>query len=108
MDPEQEEKLIREGIECFKRCSKTGKVPVGWYYGRPSPRSRALVYKVHKELGHELLYQADTYADDLPYWIPAPCNDEGKGLLMMPYSYDNNVRLCAYERYAGGLESCLC
>ena len=60
MDAETEEKFIREAVESFKRTSPTGKVPVGWYYGRPSPRSRALVSKVYRELGLELLYQADT------------------------------------------------
>ncbi|KAF9556328.1 glycoside hydrolase/deacetylase [Agrocybe pediades] len=90
MDAETEEKHIREAVESFKRTSPTGKVPVGWYYGRPSPRSRALISKVYRELGHELLYQADTYADDLPYWIADPIAGPEEGLLMMPYSYDCN------------------
>ena len=60
MSAEEEEKLIREGVEAFQKCSKTGKAPVGWYYGRPSPRSRALLCKVYKDLGLELLYQADS------------------------------------------------
>jgi peptidoglycan/xylan/chitin deacetylase (PgdA/CDA1 family) len=51
MPVDQEELLIREGIETFQKASQTGKAPVGWYYGRPSPRSRAL-------LGLELLYNA--------------------------------------------------
>ena len=62
MDAESEERLIRQAIESFKQTSPTGRVPVGWYYGRPSPRSRALVSKVYRELGLELLYQADTCA----------------------------------------------
>lgn len=90
MPADQEEALIREGIATFQKCSKTGKAPVGWYYGRPSPRSRALISKVYKDLGLELLYNADTYADDLPYWIPAPFSDGKEGLLMMPYSLDVN------------------
>lgn len=90
MPADQEEALIREGIATYQKCSKTGKAPVGWYYGRPSPRSRALISKVYKELGLELLYNADTYADDLPYWIPAPLTNGEEGLLMMPYTLDNN------------------
>ena len=62
MDAEREERLIRQAIESFKQTSPTSRVPVGWYYGRPSPRSRALVSKVYRELGLELLYQADTCA----------------------------------------------
>lgn len=89
MPADQEEALIKQAIASFKQT--TGSVPVGWYYGRPSPRSRALLCKIYKELGHELLYQADTYADDLPYWLPRPLTDGSEGLLMMPYSYDCNV-----------------
>lgn len=90
MPADQEEALIRQGIATFQKCSKTGKAPVGWYYGRPSPRSRALISKVYKDLGLELLYNADTYADDLPYWIPAPLSDGKEGLVMVPYSLCNN------------------
>ncbi|KJA21918.1 carbohydrate esterase family 4 protein [Hypholoma sublateritium FD-334 SS-4] len=90
MDAESEERLIRQAVESFKKTSPTARVPVGWYYGRPSPRSRALVSKVYRELGLELLYQADTYADDLPYWIPDPVVGASEGLLMLPYTYDVN------------------
>lgn len=60
MDAESEEKFIRQAIDSFRKTSPSGKVPVGWYYGRPSPRTRALVCKVYRELGLELLYQSDT------------------------------------------------
>ncbi|GAA6001844.1 hypothetical protein JCM10207_002347 [Rhodosporidiobolus poonsookiae] len=86
---DEEEAFIRKAVETFKEMSPTGRVPVGWYYGRPSARSVPLVAKVYKELGHELLYWADTYADDLPYYVPHP-EEEGKPLVMMPYSLDNN------------------
>jgi hypothetical protein len=42
---------------------------------------------VYKELGHEFLYWADTYADDLPYWKQMPGNPD-EGLVMMPYTLD--------------------
>lgn len=47
--------------------------------------------KVHKEKNFPLLYSSDTYGDDLPYWVPRP-NKEGvgNGLLMIPYTLDNN------------------
>jgi hypothetical protein len=47
-----------------------GKPPVGWYYGRCSPNSRGLVAQVYKEEGAELKYDADSYADDRPYYEP--------------------------------------
>ena len=41
----------------------TGAAPLGWYTGRDSPNTRRLVC----EHGG-FLYDADSYADDLPYW----------------------------------------
>ena len=43
----------------------TGSPPLGWYTGRDSPNTRRLVV----EHGG-FLYDADSYADDLPYWEP--------------------------------------
>lgn len=105
MSDEEEEGYIRKAVEAFKATSPSGKVPVGvsrcqveegdeselnlqWYYGRPSERSAPLVAKVYKELGHELLYWADTYADDLPYWTVKPGGENDEGLIMMPYTLD--------------------
>lgn len=68
MSADEEEEYIMKAVLSFKKTSPTGKVPVGWYYGRPSARSAPLVAKVYREMGHELLYWADTYADDIPYW----------------------------------------
>lgn len=51
MSSEEEESWIRKAVASFKETSPTGKVPVGWYYGRPSARSLPLVAKVYKELG---------------------------------------------------------
>ncbi|KAI9372840.1 hypothetical protein BJX61DRAFT_505466 [Aspergillus egyptiacus] len=88
---EKEKDYIRRAITSLK--SLTGYAPKGWYYGRPSPHSRTLVPQVYEEMGEELLWASDTYADDVPYWIdlkherdsPSP-----KGCLMVPYSYDCN------------------
>src|SRR5207247_3794298 len=41
----------------------TGTAPLGWYTGRDSPNTRRLLV----EHGG-FLYDADSYADDLPYW----------------------------------------
>jgi putative urate catabolism protein len=59
----------------------TGSRPLGWYTGRNSPNTRRLVIE---EGG--FLYDSDSYADDLPYWI---C-DFGKPHLVIPYTLDNN------------------
>ena len=88
MTDAEEESYIRKAVNAYKTTSPSGKVPVGWFYGRPSERSLPLVSKVYKELGHELLYWADTYADDLPYWTQRPGGEKGEGLVMMPYTLD--------------------
>lgn len=88
---EQEKDYIRKAITSLKSLS--GYAPRGWYYGRPSPRSRTLVPQVYEELGEELLWASDTYADDVPYWIDLPAEQDSpspKGCLMVPYSYDCN------------------
>lgn len=75
-----------------------------WFYGRPSARSLPLVAKVYKELGHELLYWADTFADDLPYYTVKPGGDPSEGLVMMPYSLDcvSRAQLLAANDEADG------
>ncbi|OCF32252.1 hypothetical protein I317_06464 [Kwoniella heveanensis CBS 569] len=88
-DPELEEHHARLSIESFRKSSPSGKVPSGWFLGRPNVRSAHIVAKVYQEQGEELLYWADSYADDLPYWKPNPA-DPSKGLVIMPYSFDNN------------------
>jgi putative urate catabolism protein len=59
----------------------TGDRPLGWYTGRTSPHTRQLVAE---EGG--FLYDSDSYADDLPYWV----RDYGKPHLVIPYTLDNN------------------
>jgi len=56
--------------------------------GRISPYSKALIHEVHEELKAPLLWEADTYAEDLPYWVDIPAEKgsaEPKGMLMIPY-----------------------
>ena len=45
----------------------TGSRPLGWYTGRTSSNTQRLV----QEAGG-FLYDADSYADDLPYWVETP------------------------------------
>jgi peptidoglycan/xylan/chitin deacetylase (PgdA/CDA1 family) len=67
---EAEKQHIRDNIVALKRLA--GYAPKGWYYGRPSPQSRALVPMVYEEMGEELLWASDAYADDVPYWVDLP------------------------------------
>ena len=88
---EKEKDFIRKAVTSLKSLS--GYAPRGWYYGRNSPQSRVLVPQVYEEMGEELVWCADTYADDVPYWLDLPYEKERadpKGLLMVPYSYDCN------------------
>ncbi len=59
----------------------TGERPYGWYLGRCSPNTRRLVAE---EGG--FLYDADSYADDLPYWDTS----HGRAQLIVPYSLECN------------------
>jgi allantoinase len=59
----------------------TGEPPLGWYTGRDSPQTRNLVV----EHGG-FLYDADSYADDLPYWTRVGGTDH----LVVPYTLDTN------------------
>ena len=70
---------MRRAIEIHTRV--TGALPLGWYTGRVSPNTRRLVVE---EGG--FLYDADSYADDLPYWV----TDFGRPHLVIPYTLDTN------------------
>jgi peptidoglycan/xylan/chitin deacetylase (PgdA/CDA1 family) len=89
---EREREMVRKGLESLK--SVTGEYPKGWYYGRLSSQSRALVWDVYDELGVELEWQSDSYSDDLPYWVDVPAEmkmveegkrkkEDAKGMLMV-------------------------
>lgn len=78
--PEAEERRhIERAIELHTEA--TGERPRGWYTGRMSPQTRRLLV----EAGG-FLYDADSFADDLPYW---ECVD-GHDHLVVPYTLDNN------------------
>lgn len=76
---EMERSHLQQAIDIHTRV--TGSRPLGWYTGRNSPNTRALVV----EAGG-FLYDADSYADDLPYWV----HDYGRPHLVIPYTLDNN------------------
>ncbi|MEO1389087.1 MAG: allantoinase PuuE [Cyanobacteria bacterium J06634_6] len=71
-----------------------GSRPLGFYQGRNSPNTRRLVVE---EGG--FLYDADSYADDLPYWN----DDYGKPHLVIPYTLDNNdMRFATAQGFNSG------
>lgn len=88
----EEREHIQKAIEIHTRV--TGNRPLGWYTGRVSPNTRRLVV----EAG-EFLYDSDSYADDLPYWV----HDYGKPHLVIPYTLDNNdMRFASYQGFNSG------
>lgn len=78
----------------------TGSAPLGWYTGRDSPNTRRLV----AEHGG-FAYNADSYADDLPYWVSV---DTGGGVvpqLIVPYTLDSNdMRFAAAQGFNSGTQ----
>jgi putative urate catabolism protein len=82
--PEVERDHIRRTIAVIH--SLCGRRPVGWYTGRVSHHTRALL---RAEGG--FLYDSDAYNDDLPYWLPA--EGDGQPHLVIPYTLvDNDAR----------------
>lgn len=79
MPIEQERQLIDEAIALHQNL--TGSKPTGWYTGRTSPNTLALIAE-----RDDILYCADSYADDLPYYD----YHYAKPLLMVPYTLDTN------------------
>lgn len=72
----------------------TGVRPTGWYLGRCSPNSHRLVAE---EGGFR--YNADSYADDLPYWDYAHSDPQ----LMVPYTLDaNDMRFATTQGFNSG------
>lgn len=82
----------------------TGAPPLGWYTGRDSPNTRRLVV----EQGG-FLYDADSYADDLPYWtrVAISDNDDTQRMphLVVPYALDtNDMRFAAMQGFNSGTQ----
>lgn len=79
MPEEEERRQIQLAFALHERL--TGAPPLGWYTGRDSPNTRRLVL----EQGG-VLYDSDSYADDLPYWVEGPQGPH----LVIPYTLDTN------------------
>jgi putative urate catabolism protein len=91
--PEEiEREHVAQAIELHTKL--TGARPLGWYQGRTSPNTARLVVE---EGG--FLYDADSYADDLPYWD----RRHGKPQLIVPYTLDaNDMKIVAYNGFTEG------
>ena len=89
---ETERQHMKLAIESIEKM--TGQRPLGWYTGRMSPQTRQLVVE---EGG--FLYDADSYCDDLPYWLEV----EGKQHLVVPYTLDaNDMRFATSQGFNSG------
>ena len=50
-------------------------------------------------MGYPLLYLSDSYADDLPYWV---ADDDNTGILILPYTLDqNDMKFCVPPGFGG-------
>lgn len=94
MPAEEERAQIREAIRLHTEV--TGSAPRGWYTGRCSMNTVDLA----AEEG-DFAYIADSYADDLPYWVKAG----GKDQLIVPYTMDcNDMRFAIQAGYTNGAQ----
>lgn len=92
VDEATERDHLKKAIEIHERV--TGERPRGWYLGRCSPNSHRLVAE---EGGFR--YNADSYADDLPYWDYA----QGIPQLIVPYTLDaNDMRFATPQGFNSG------
>ncbi len=92
MDEATERDHMRLAVDAVRRM--TGSAPLGWYTGRDSPNTRRLLV----EHGG-FLYDADSYADDLPYWVEVG----GTPHLVVPYTLDtNDMRFATAQGFNSG------
>jgi peptidoglycan/xylan/chitin deacetylase (PgdA/CDA1 family) len=83
---------LEEAIRLHREA--TGERPLGWYTGRCSGHTRKLVME---ESG--FLYDSDSYADDLPYWVAGPRGPH----LVVPYTLDaNDMRFATAQGFNCG------
>jgi len=95
--PEDEAVHIAEAVRL--QTELTGTRPLGFYQGRTSGNTHRLTMA---EGG--FLYSADSYADELPYWISGPNGHGGTGpFLMVPYTLDaNDMRFATPQGFNAG------
>jgi len=100
VDPQTEREHLERAVEAIRML--TGRAPAGWYTGRDSPNTRRLVV----EHGG-FVYDADSYADDLPYWVEVEAEVGGTHRrvphLVVPYALDtNDMRFATPQGFNSG------
>jgi OHCU decarboxylase len=95
--PEDERTHIAEAIRLH--AARAGSRPLGMYQGRTSANTLRLT---QEEGG--FLYSADSYADELPYWVEGPNGRGGIGpFLIVPYTLDaNDMRFATPQGFNSG------
>jgi len=96
VDVATERAHMAEAIEILR--DTFGAAPLGWYTGRDSPQTRLLVV----EHGG-LVYDSDSYADDLPYWTEVAVGAHLVSHLVVPYALDtNDMRFATAQGFNSG------
>jgi putative urate catabolism protein len=89
---DEERRHIAEAVRLHTEVA--GSRPLGFYQGRASVNTLALTME---EGG--FLYSADSYADDLPYWVKGP----QEPFLVVPYTLDaNDMRFVQLQGFNSG------
>jgi allantoinase len=92
VDEATEREHIHRAIASIEKL--TGQRPLGWYTGRTSENTQRLVAE-----DGGFLYDADSYADDLPYWVKVGTTDH----LIVPYTLDaNDMRFATAQGFNSG------
>jgi allantoinase len=103
VDVATERSHMAEAIHILREL--TGAAPLGWYTGRDSPATRQLLV----EHGG-FRYDADSYADDLPFWQQVDITAADGTLqrtshLVVPYTLDtNDMRFAAAQGFNTGTQ----
>jgi allantoinase len=102
VDEATERAHIAQAMEILREAF--GRAPLGWYTGRDSPQTRRLLV----EHGG-LLYDSDSYADDLPYWtqvtLGAGSHARRVPHLIVPYALDSNdMRFATAQGFNSGTQ----
>jgi putative urate catabolism protein len=94
VDKDTEREHMQKAIRIIEET--IGERPLGWYTGRTSPNTRALVVE---EGG--FLYDADDYSDELPFWNRM----HGTPHLVIPYTLDvNDMRFATAQGFNSGAQ----
>lgn len=92
---EVEKQHIEAAIAAHTRVC--GAPPRGFYQGRMSPNTRDIVQELRV-----FRYDADSYADELPYWAPGSV-EAGRPHLIVPYTLDaNDMRFSTVSGFGQG------